>query len=79
MKAIATLALAIGAASMLAGCQRQPAPPRTAHFFETHAAERASVLTQCRTGDRTYQPAEECASAAQAEQAIAMRKDAGGV
>ena len=60
----------------LAGC-KQPVEPRTAHYFQTHDADRKFVLDQCKNADRPYQPQEECANAKRAEFLGTMQHDIG--
>lgn len=58
----------------LAGCNR-PAEPRTEHYFETHEADRKSVIDHCKNADRQYQPQEECGTAMHAEYIVGMNHD----
>jgi len=60
----------------LAGCNR-PSEPRTEHYFETHEADRKSVIDQCKNSDRQYQPQEECGTAMRVDYIVSMNRDNG--
>ncbi|RYF24310.1 MAG: hypothetical protein EOO77_00260 [Oxalobacteraceae bacterium] len=72
-----TTALAIVCLLGLSACGR-PVEARTTHYFETHEADRKSVINQCKNADRQYQPQEECGSAMNADYIVSMKHDMGG-
>lgn len=76
MKA-AILAAAL-AALVLSACRAPVPEPRTMHFFELHAAERANIIAKCKTSNEQYEPAEECANAMRAQRQVNIDHDAGG-
>ena len=67
----------VAAVLSLAACHSTVAEPRTMHFFEEHATERADVIGKCKSSDRQYQPADECANALRAQRQVNMDHDAG--
>lgn len=72
-RAIVTVAIA---ALALSACNAPTTEPRTMHFFQEHGAERAAVIRKCKTAERQYQPAEECANALRAQRQVNMDHDA---